>query len=90
MAYDGATGTAVLFGGDGMFGPLDDTWTWNGSDWTQQHPAASPSARWHAPMAYDGATGTAVLFGGAAINPDALNDTWTWNGSTWAQQTPAR
>jgi hypothetical protein len=29
MAYDAATGTAVLFGGDGRFeSPLGDTWTW--------------------------------------------------------------
>jgi hypothetical protein len=40
MAYDGATGTAVLFGG-AAFNPfaLNDTWTWNGSTWTQQTSA---------------------------------------------------
>ena len=53
---------------------LDDTWTWDGTTWTQQHPATSPSARTFASMAYDPATSTAVLFGGKGT----LADTWTW------------
>jgi Galactose oxidase, central domain len=94
MAYDAATGTAVLFGGHGekcrpRCPLLDDTWTWNGSTWTQQHPATSPPATATASMAYDSATGTAVLFGGAVANGSTVNDTWTWDGSTWTQQHPA-
>ena len=65
MAYDAATGTIVLFSGDGTLGVLGDTWTWDGSTWTKQAPAASPPARSGASMAYDAATGTVVLFGGA-------------------------
>jgi hypothetical protein len=35
MAYDGTRGEVVVFGGyDGKSGPLADTWTWNGRDWT--------------------------------------------------------
>ena len=64
MAYDAATGTVVLFGGDGSSGDLGDTWTWNGTTWTEQTPATSPPARESATMAYDAATGTVVLFGG--------------------------
>ena len=57
---DAATGTAVLFGGYGTraFG---DTWTWDGTTWTQQAPAAHPSARSNAVMAYDAATGKILL-----------------------------
>ena len=63
MAYDPGTGQLVLFGGyDGGF--LDDTWTWNGSTWTQMTPATSPPARDSASMAYDPGTGQLVLFGG--------------------------
>ncbi len=81
----------VLFGGGGnrrlrLFG---DTWTWDGTTWTQQAPAASPSARDQAAMAYDAATGTAVLFGGVDPIGDHLADTWTWDGTTWTQQAPA-
>ena len=87
MAYDAATGSAVLFGGyDGHHG-LDDTWTWNGTTWTQEHPAVHPPNRVGASMAYDPATGTAVLFGGYGCCA-SLDATWTWNGTTWAEQIP--
>ena len=78
MAYDAATGTVLLFGGTGrppaFF--LADTWTWNGTRWTQHHPATSPAGRTRASMAYDAATGTVLLFGG--FDGGELGDTWTW------------
>jgi hypothetical protein len=89
MAYDAATGTVVLFGGEGIHGLLHDTWTWNGTTWTKQHPATSPPARAAAAMAYDAATGTVVLFGGEGIHGGSLADTWTWDGTTWTKQDPA-
>jgi hypothetical protein len=79
MAYDAATGTIVLFGGEGPHGVLSGTWTWDGSTWTRQAPATHPSAREDAAMAYDAATHTIVLFGGS-IGAD-VGDTWTWNSS---------
>jgi Galactose oxidase, central domain len=97
MAYDAATGTVVLFGGDDeeTDGPLLDdpspagqTWTWNGSNWTQQTPADSPSPRLEASMSYDPDQGQVVLFGGADGAGDVLADTWTWDGNDWTQQTP--
>ena len=90
MAYDAATGTVVLFGGNagpGNATPLADTWTWDGTTWTKQHPATSPPSRINASMAYDATTGTLVLFGGDSNN--MLADTWTWGGTTWTQQAPA-
>jgi hypothetical protein len=71
MAYDAATGTAVLFGGALFTGYLGDTWTWNGTTWTEEHPATSPPARGEAAMAYDAASSTAVLF-------SEDGSTWTW------------
>src|SRR5438105_2716674 len=53
MAYDQARGEVVLFGGNGATGDVGDTWTWDGTTWTQQHPATSPSARYGMGMAYD-------------------------------------
>jgi hypothetical protein len=95
MAYDPTTQQVVLFGGisnanTGGTPILGDTWTWNGSDWTQQHPASSPPARMLASLAYDGASGQLVLFGGqdATGSGVALNDTWIWTGSNWVQQHP--
>lgn len=87
MAYDAAAGTTVLFGGvtityDGQT-CLNDTWTWNGTDWTQHTLSTAPSPR-AAPMAYDAARGQVVLFGGGAFNADGgmtnYGDTWVWSG----------
>ena len=90
MAYDAATGNAVLFGGESRRGGVHgDTWTWDGSTWTQQHPAVHPPARDRAVMAYDAATGNVVLFGGLGSGGFLLGDTWTWDGSTWTKQAPA-
>jgi len=77
MTYDPATGNIVLFGGRHYQGNFADTWTWDGSTWTKQHPATSPPTRINAPMAYDAATGNVVLFAGYGSN-DWLGDTWTW------------
>ena len=89
MAYDTNTGQLVLFGGFGSsFGVYpDDTWNWNGTEWTQLNPATSPPGRGSAAMAYDPDTAQLVLFSGYS-EPNVLNDTWDWNGSTWAQATP--
>jgi len=92
MAYDAATGNVVLFGGyqerQGGFNVLGDTWVWDGSTWTQQHPTTSPPARYSASRAYDAATGNVVLFGGAGFQGE-LAGTWVWDGSTWTHQHPA-
>ena len=79
MTYDAATRNIVLFGGFNG-GPLGGTWTWDGSTWTKQHPATSPSARSGASMAYDAATGNAVMFGGRGDN-GLPSTTWTWGSS---------
>ena len=93
MARDQATGTLVLFGGeepqgDRFVGAANDTWTWDGSRWTQRHPLHSPPARGSETlvgnMTYDQALGEVVLYSGSA-DGSALGDTWTWNGSDWRQ-----
>ena len=90
MAYDAADGKVVLFGGDtsSSAATLSDTWVWNGTDWKQEHPAKSPSARALPVMAYDAAAGKVVLFGGVNSS-GAVSDTWVWNGTDWKQEHPA-
>jgi hypothetical protein len=82
MVYDAATGQVVLFDGE-----PNETWTWDGSNWTQQQPANNPPLRQNAMMAYDATHQQVVLFGGTGSSGD-LNDTWTWDGSNWTQQSP--
>jgi Galactose oxidase, central domain len=88
MAYDAADGQVVLFGGEanGIF--FGDTWTWDGTVWTKEHPAHSPSRRSNLGVAYDAADGQVVLFGGYSAGV-YLRDTWTWDGSDWTKQHPA-
>jgi hypothetical protein len=82
MAYDSARGVTVLFGGakPPYLTRLDDTWEWNGTDWTQRFPVHHPTEYGY--MAYDSARGVSILF---------CRDftTWEWNGTDWTQRTPA-
>ena len=77
MEYDPATGQMVLFGGSSEGTAESDTWTFDGSDWTEQAPFRSPAARAGASMAFDQATGQMILFAGAGAG-GALADTWSY------------
>ena len=95
MVFDSLHNVAVLFGGydpylatgDDVASYINDTWTWDGTNWTQQSPATSPGPRAWASMSYDSIRNVSVVFGG---NSDVANfdDTWTWDGANWTQQTP--
>ena len=88
MVYDDATQQIVLFGGQsatpsgGALNPLSDTWTWDGTTWTQRTPAQKPRAVVFISMAYDPDTQSVI---GVYDNPSANGtETWEWNGTTWA------
>jgi uncharacterized protein (TIGR03437 family) len=91
MAYDSAHGQVVLFGGSSGSATvvLNDTWVWDGSNWTQKSPQASPPSRSGLAMAYDSVHNQVVLFGGT-IPPlvKVFGDTWTWDGANWTQESP--
>jgi len=94
MVFDAARGEMVLFGGY-TYGTLPtptvyhgDTWSWNGTAWTQRAPANAPSARMGYALAYHAPSQRVVLFGGGTTAA-ALADTWTWDGANWTQQNPA-
>lgn len=109
MAYAASPGAdprgkLLLFGGASANGEVfKDTWSWDVSKWTEEHPAHSPPGRWAAVMAQNTGSGL-VLFGGSQTAPDLnfdrdleaggpdeqmLCDTWTWNGSDWEKRHPA-
>lgn len=85
----------VLFGGMTCHGasctPTNETWTWDGDGWNEEHPSVSPPARYQGSMTFDPATKKVLLFGGVGCLDDdctatgALGDTWTWNGTTWTE-----
>jgi hypothetical protein len=93
FAYDISTGTVVLFGGNNGSELLNDTWTWDGTTWTQQFPPVSPSPRsFNTPqMVYDAISGTTLLFGGYGSNGAFFGDTWSWDGKgkRWVERFPA-
>jgi N-acetylneuraminic acid mutarotase len=73
----------ILFGGfDDQLVDLNDTWAFDGANWSQLTPQNSPTARDTAAMATIG--DTIVLFGGTADGLQNFGDTWTWNGTDWS------
>jgi hypothetical protein len=90
LAYDAARGRVVLFGGAtdwmGTATVLNDTWEWDGSNWTQRFPTAAPSPRLYHSMIYDVARAAVVVFGGrVTLTGAALADAWQWDAAanTW-------
>lgn len=92
MVYDSVRNEMVLFGGcvasGCQFGHLQDTWTWDGSNWTEEQPLHRPPARRGAAMAFDEARGVVVLYGGTNGPYANFADTWIWDGSDWIEQHP--
>ncbi len=90
FTYDSRDGYAVLFGGDGSSGPLNDTWSFSAGVWTNltTPTLTTPSPRWAPQFAFDRADNYVVLFGGCGI-PCPLNDTWHFAGGGWKNVTPS-
>ena len=90
LAHDNARGVTVLFGGAaGSTNGSQDTWEWDGENWTNVTPAgAKPDIRLNHTMIYDSARSVMVLFGGCNF-PDHHQDIWEWDGAVWTNITPA-
>lgn len=92
MSYDEERRVVVLFGGAGANGAFGDTWLFDGTRWTEQHPPSSPSPRTAMVMAYDAARKQTVLFGGLfahGMDGTYLGDTWVWDGTAWLPRAAA-
>ena len=91
LAYDSTRNRVVMYGGSSfsfnqdqmpvtMY--YDETWEWDGSDWTQMTPMHSPNtASSGQSMTYDANKNVVVLFSESA-------QTWTWDGTDWTEQVP--
>lgn len=84
MTYDAARAVIVMFGGSTGAQRLADTWTWNGSDWTQMQPATVPQPRSRPAFAYDPQSQKCLLFSGEFFNWSvaSLADTWCGTART--------
>ena len=96
MAWDSLTGHVILFGGDDVAtlpgNSQNDTWSYDGTDWTQLSPATSPGNRSYSNCATDVVRQRIVLFGGwdtSDPNTPIIGGTWEWDGNTWIERFPA-
>ena len=93
MAYDSATRQVVLY--DNVYIPrrphiIDETWTWNGVIWTEQHPPVSPTFREGGTLVETPSPGILMLTGGAIEGNPKNPRIWFWNGRTWYGVAPPR
>jgi hypothetical protein len=93
MTYDPTLKKTVLFGGfDGSNTYLDQTWTWDGSAWSQQKRNPAPG-RQLATMWYDSTLKKTVIYGGIGrlTSTDRVtrySDMWTFDGNGWSLLNP--
>ena len=83
----------ILSGGLGDV-RTDNTWTWDGVDWTQRQPATALPKIFDSAAAFDFRFHVVVVFGGDDGN-GPLDTSWAWTGSNWllgqtVQSPPAR
>lgn len=80
IAYDPVRRKVLLTGGIGFAGYLKDTWSWDGTNWTEEAPiTAAPE---HARFGMATCGNEVVMFGGER-GGIALQETWGWNGTNW-------
>ncbi len=89
MAYDPVQKKTVLFGGFDTINFLDQTWLWDGTNWSQQKNN-TPTGRQLAAMWFDPLMKKTVVYGGIgrASSLDRLerySDMWSFDGSGWTQ-----
>lgn len=90
MCYMAGLQRTVLFGGwdPTLVSPtLDDTWTWDGSQWTQVPVTGPrPAARVDAQLVDDPLRGVSILCGGQdPVSMVIFNDTWEFDGTNWRE-----
>jgi pimeloyl-ACP methyl ester carboxylesterase len=87
LAYSDAIQKVVSFGGSSSDGVdrSNETWVYDGTNWTQAHPVNSPPARAGHAMDYDAGLGKVVIHGGYNASRTPLTDTWVYDGITWQQ-----
>ncbi len=83
--YDSYAKRVIIFGGGGNGGNKNETWEYNGTNWTNLVPGASPPISQGKPMVFDSKRNVSVLFGDGAASSNA---TWEYNYSanTWTEK----
>lgn len=88
MAFDSARGEVVMWGGNtrtaGSQG--NDTWIWDGDNWSPRSPAVSPPPLAKPEMVFDAVSGEILLYGIGQQGGGTTGRTWAWNGSNWLEK----
>ncbi len=86
-AYDAMRQQTVRFGGlSPVIGnDVDQTWLWDGTDWTMPTGGPKPSPRQGHAMAWVASRQAVLLCGGTYLDSSWSSDTWEWDGVSWAQ-----
>lgn len=82
MAFDAPSGRMVMCAGQGAFGLQNDTWSFDGTTWTDHGPSGNVTPRMQPAIAHAPNLGT-VLFGGGTGTGTYFGDTWFWAGLDW-------
>jgi hypothetical protein len=89
MAYDPVRHRIVLFGGFANGNGLrNDTWEYDGTDWTRVVTTTSPPPLADAAMAFDANRGRLILYGGSSAVSTQATATWEYTGTTWNELAP--
>jgi N-acetylneuraminic acid mutarotase len=95
MVFDTTRNRVVMFGGrkapadsDGQATYLNDTWVYDGENWTQIESAEVPPVRQFGVMTYDRVRDRVILYGGNVLAADEESfdtrfDTWEFDGQQW-------
>lgn len=93
LIYDSKRDVLTMFGGISDDVPVqNDTWEWDGSNWTERTAPVVPGARRNHATAYDSVRERAYVISGLGFNnqPPSFNlfrydDMWAWDGETWSE-----
>lgn len=96
MVYDSTRKRVVLFSGHSLTADMNDTWSFNGTDWEKIETPNAPPIRFMSAGAYDSVRDRVVIFGGlqtktttvgsvTTTSLDSVYDTWEFDGTTWRQ-----
>lgn len=85
MTYDPALKAIILYGGmnDATTTPsaINDTWSWNGTDWSPLSPGQSPAGGVRPRIAFLSGPNVVARFGDCIESHD--NNLYTFDGQTW-------
>lgn len=84
VAHDPVRQVTLLQGGVNTPLPQNETWQWDGVDWTQRFPAHAPQPG-SGNLCFHAGLGQLVHVGG----PNGQVETWSWDGQDWIDRTGA-